>query len=495
VLVLMEAIGPETGKPADADPARRHAIRLRTCSVTTDPAGGLFDEQPSQDAVPVTEISWGVEDALPFPLCLSSRRGTSFYRDVSVALGNIVLVDHGLTVAKEDLPIVPRSDRTPARIPRRRSDRCAEPEVIQTPLRYRPALARSPLTYASAYRADDVEASAASVMRWDIESLMPAIWLNDEDVSGEPWRPVRDLLSSTDQDARFVVEVEDDGTACLRFGDDRFGKRPTRGSRLAATYRVGNGTRGNVGRESIAHLVSAQGGLEPLIERVWNPMAARMGTDPEPLEQVRQKAPAAFREQERAVTPEDYVARARDCRTDLQKAAATFRWTGSWRTVFVTADRLGGGAADPTFKRELRACLDRYRMAGHDLEIDDPIPVALEIDMQVCVQPDYFAEAVRTALLDLFSNRRLPDGRKGLFHQDNFSFGQSVYLSPLYAAAQAVAGVQSVKITKFQRRGLDSPSGIDEGRLDMGRLEIPRLDNDPNYRERGVFTLTLTGGR
>ena len=57
-------------------------------------------------------------------------------------------------------------------------------------------------------------------------------------------------------------------------------------------------------------------------------------------------------------------------------------------------------------------------------------------------------------LLEVFSNRVLPDGRRGVFHPDNFTFGQTVYLSPLYAAAQAVAGVDSVVITKFQRQGM-----------------------------------------
>jgi hypothetical protein len=28
----------------------------------------------------------------------------------------------------------------------------------------------------------------------------------------------------------------------------------------------------------------------------------------------------------------------------------------------------------------------------------------------------------------------------------------------------------------------------------MGRLEIARLDNDPNFPERGTLTLTLGGG-
>jgi len=98
-------------------------------------------------------------------------------------------------------------------------------------------------------------------------------------------------------------------------------------------------------------------------------------------------------------------------------------------------------------------------------------------------------------LLDLFSNRILPDGRRGVFHPDNFTFGQTVYLSPLYAAAQSVTGVDSVKITKFQRQGIDSTEALEAGKLELQRLEVARLDNDPNFPERGVFTLLVLGGR
>ena len=70
-----------------------------------------------------------------------------------------------------------------------------------------------------------------------------------------------------------------------------------------------------------------------------------------------------------------------------------------------------------------------------------------------------------------------------------------MYLSPLYAAAQAVEGVASVQITTFQRQGSRrSDSRWRDGRLTLGRLEIARLDNDPNFPERGVFRLQL-GGR
>jgi hypothetical protein len=134
-------------------------------------------------------------------------------------------------------------------------------------------------------------------------------------------------------------------------------------------------------------------------------------------------------------------------------------------------------------------------MAGHDLEIDTPRYVPLEIAMFVCVKPDYFRSHVREALLEVFSNDTLPDGKKGVFHPDFFTFGQTVHLSPIYAAAQAVAGVASVQITTFRRQDRPETSGLANGFLAMNRLEIARLDNDPNFAEHGIFKLTLGGGK
>ena len=58
-----------------------------------------------------------------------------------------------------------------------------------------------------------------------------------------------------------------------------------------------------------------------------------------------------------------------------------------------------------------------------------------------------------------------------------------------------MAGVASVEITVFQRQGLPETSGLTIGFLKMDRLEIARLENDPNFVEHGVFTLNLGGGR
>jgi predicted phage baseplate assembly protein len=227
---------------------------------------------------------------------------------------------------------------------------------------------------------------------------------------------------------------------------------------------------------------------------VRNPMPATGGIDPETMDQIRRDAPQAFRTQKRAVTEADYAHRA-ETDTSVQRAAATFRWTGSWHTVFITVDRFDGLPLTPQFEADLEREIEPFRMAGHDLEINTPRYVSLEIAMFVCVKSDYFRSDVGAALLEIFSNRTLADGRKGLFQPDFFTFGQTVYLSKLYAAAEAVAGVASVEITTFQRQGLPETSGLTNGFLVMNRLEIARLDNDPNFPERGIFKLDLGGGR
>jgi predicted phage baseplate assembly protein len=232
-----------------------------------------------------------------------------------------------------------------------------------------------------------------------------------------------------------------------------------------------------------------------LIVAVTNPLPAAGGIDAQTIEEVRQNAPSAIRKQERAVTTDDYAEVSRRCDAGIQRAAATFRWTGSWRTVFLTVDRIGGARVDDLFEDGLRRCLERYRMAGHDVEVDGPRYVSLEVEMVVCVKRNYFSADVKAALLEVFSNRYLPDGRRGVFHPDNFTFGQPVYLSSLYAAAQAVQGIDSVELTKFQRQGIDSTEAIDAGQLSLERLEIARLDNDPNFPERGVFNLIMRGGQ
>ncbi|WDF36118.1 putative baseplate assembly protein [Streptomyces sp. T12] len=90
LLILEEVKGPRTGTPGDADPSHRQVVRLT--SVT--PAVDRIEDQP------VLEVAWAAADALRFPLCLTTRGGRDCLpvEDVSLARGNVVLVDHGRTL-------------------------------------------------------------------------------------------------------------------------------------------------------------------------------------------------------------------------------------------------------------------------------------------------------------------------------------------------------------------------------------------------------------
>jgi predicted phage baseplate assembly protein len=287
----------------------------------------------------------------------------------------------------------------------------------------------------------------------------------------------------------FVVETELDGSATLRFGDNVLGKRPAAGATFTATYRVGSGTSGNVGAKALARVVSS----DTRIKRVWNPLPASGGADPESLEQVRQYAPQAFRVQERAVTEADYVELSKR-RADVQHAAATLRWTGSWYTAFVTVDRRGGLTVDAPYRREMRSHLDRYRLAGYDLEINSPVFVPLEIVLKVCVKAGYFRSDIKETLLRVFSSSTLRGGERGFFHPDNFTFGQPLHLSQIYEAAMAVDGIDSVEVTTFQRWGKAANQERDKGVLTPGPVEVIRLDNDPNFPENGKIEFHMMGG-
>jgi hypothetical protein len=461
LLVFVERLGPVTGRPEDARLSQRHAVRL-----TADPADASdFLAGPTS----VVEIEWHPDDALPFPLCLHEFGGQLS----SVALGNAALADHGLTVTGESFAVPEDGTFSPT---------LARPAVSQQ-VPYDDAVARGTKTGPDGLRQRRAAGDALAV---DPTQAVPHVALQGE---GETWEPVRTLLESDAFAPEFVAETEDSGLMTLRFGDGVLGRKPRGGETYTASYRIGNGTPGNVGADALSDVVAAI----PRVTHARNPLPATGGTDPEDVELVRQYAPAAFRVQERAVTEVDY-AEVCERHPEVMRAAATRRYTGSWYTMFVTVDRAGGTPVDAAFRQELEAFFDRYRLAGGDVEIDGPSFVALDIELHVCVTPGYIAVDVERHLYDVFSSGITSSGALGYFAPDNWTFGQTVYLSPIVAAAMAVPGVDRVTPTVFQRYRELAAGELAGGRLAIGRLEIAQLDNDPSRPENGRLLLDMDGG-
>jgi hypothetical protein len=459
VLFFEEVLSPTTNDESDANKNHRHAVRLKKVS---EP---ITDEITGDSII---NIEWLEEDALPFPLCLTAKvveNGSTQVKTISVARGNIVLADHGLKIESQEL--IPNS----------------------APLNsiYRPWLKHTNISVLQTYlHESDKKTAASKILLQYPQKSLPDITLIEND---ETWKVSRDLLASNRFSTEFVAETEQDGITYLRFGDDIMGKRPDGGFHPSATYRIGNGKSGNVGRDSITRVVWDSTG----IIKVRNPLPARGGTNPETMAEAKEFAPQAFRTQERAVTEADYAEKA-ELHPEVQKAAARFHWTGSWHTVFVTIDRKNGLDVDDDFKNEIVMHLENYRMAGYDLEIRQPQFVPLDIELSVCVKPGYFMTNVNESLLEVFSSYDLPDGTRGFFHPDNFTFGQRVFLSAIYKRAMDIAGVESVEAKTFKRWAKKPSTELADGYLKPEELEIIRLDNDPSFPENGKIKFNMFGG-
>ena len=233
-------------------------------------------------------------------------------------------------------------------------------------------------------------ASATATIAADPRAARPAVELAGHAARR---RPSRGRRSSTCWRATATRRVRRRGRA-RRLRDAALRRRrprpPARDGHVVRARRTASATAspGNVGAGAIAHVATLNGA----ILGATNPLPAAGGTDPEPADAVRRDAPEAYLVQERAVTEDDY-ARVSERDPHVQRAAATFRWTGSWHTVFVTADRSAALAVDDPFEAELRSHLEPFRMAGYDLEVDGPRFVPLDVGLHVCVEPEYFRVA------------------------------------------------------------------------------------------------------
>ncbi|HEX8261865.1 MAG TPA: putative baseplate assembly protein [Allosphingosinicella sp.] len=480
LLILEERIPFGRSALDPPDPSHRQVVRL-----AADPV----EAKDEVMGVTVVRVDWHEEDALRFPLTLREEAGVP----AAVAIGNVVLADEGRTI---DYGLAPNQAGADAIAVGGPDDTGLLPDDgAGTRLRYR--LDAGSVVYAPAWESEEaVERSAAAALAPDPAEAVAQVRLAGD---GESWAAVPDLLATDRFTPAVKVEPAEGGGAYVLFGDGAAGRLPSEGAVFQARIRVGGGRRGNVAADGIGHVVAAGA---PLIAGIRNPVAASGGLDAEPTTAIRIAAPFAFRRQRRAVTPGDYAAAAME-HDDVQRAQAKRRWTGSWHTVFLAVDRLGGREVDAAFEESLRRHLASRRLAGHDLEIVPPRFVPLDVAFYICVCADHYPADVERDLLDAFSSGYSRNGQPGFFHPDNFSFGDNVHLSRLIARGMAVEGVlwMGVRDAAGQAVGrfgrLDQPD-VDyeaDGEIPIAADEVARLDNDPNYPDFGRLRLIMAGGR
>ena len=272
----------------------------------------------------------------------------------------------------------------------------------------------------------------------------------------------RDTLAFSQSGQRdYVVEVDADDRAMIRFGDGTFGAIPPAGAQIRVTYRAGGGQAGNVLAGTVTTVVDSPQ-LVLLGAKVTNPEPATGGAEREDIAHAVRQAPAVFRSLRRAVTAADYEALALS-----YEGVGKVRAVGTgWNVVTLFVAPEGGGKVSDVLAAGLRGYLEDKRMLGQIVEIADVDYVPVRVTAQIAVRSFAVAadvvEQVRQVMADLLAF-------------DRVDFRQTIYLSRFYEVSQDVPGVVFVNITEFRRGDTADPLVDPRGTLVLGPNEVPTL--------------------
>lgn len=496
-----------------------HIIRL----IRVERSGARRD-----DGTPLTRIQWAFDDALPRDIPIGVLNNGD---PASILRGNLIMADHGRTILAESLPPVPEAVSARYRPDLSRpgltfaapfsetAGLSAADMLRQNPQDAVPALKllsghpsqtlhNTPLPLAHQHEAirdlferfalvltDNIESDSLSAdlllvrdlgksEQYIVERLMDGTFTIYGDGG---WQVKRDLLNSDPFSGHFSVEMEEDGRARLRFGFGGVGRSPEAGGRYMAQYRIGSGTAGNIGPQTLRHMII---GFETgqHIEHLYNPLPAVGGTDPESLESARLSAPFAHTVQARCITPDDY--RQTAIRHPLiTDAAVEFRQMAGRTMAMITVLRRDGHRVDVPLMVDVERMMEPYRTIGTDLAIRAPRYISLVLQIHVVLRKGAYREPVRQAMLSAF------DTQTGFFRADRFRLGQAVYLSEVVAAADDVSGVERVRVDAFHRTDQvttpDQPADV----IRIGPREVIGIETLPGSSIPRHLSISLEGGR
>jgi hypothetical protein len=480
-LLIEEKRNPETGTVNGRDKTARQRLTLLEGD---DAAESIFDPLAGEWLV---RVRWRKDDALERRYCFLTRcPGQPVTTGVSAFHGNLVFASQGRPYRTRFHP--PGTDLAPTDTSQLRYTDEAHYEF--TPWGVLCTLPSGPLAYR------DTPPGGERPTRSTLEITVGGF--------ATPWQERSDLIESDAAAEHFLVETDEHAISRVRFGNDVNGWALPQDAVVTGEYQIGRGSQGNVGPDTLT-------GFDPAaaaVTAVWNPFDVTDGRDPEPVAEILRRVPLAYRgRQLRAVTLEDYARRAEEL-PGVAHARAQYAWTGSWRTVRVALDPRGTTELAESLRREVADYLDAVRLIGEDLEVRAARLAPLDILLRACVHIDYWPEDLAAELEQAFSEGYAPDGRRGFFHPDAWTFGQPLYASQLIGRALQVPGVERVLLVSMRRWNARSgPTGTtvtldpeDLPELAVSRIEVEpgeiiRVANDPSRLDHGRIRFDILGGR
>lgn len=284
----------------------------------------------------------------------------------------------------------------------------------------------------------------------------------------DTWELRSSLIFSQHNDKHYFIETDENDYTTVYFGDNVYGQIPEIGAEIIATYRVGGGAGGNVGSNKIT-VISKSPQLQSLSlpANVTNEIPASGGKDRESIEHAIKFAPKVFRSLNRAVTEKDFINLALSYPGVAKARAVSSGWNKV--TLYIVPESVQCQKPTDTFKEELIGFFEDKRMVGTFVNIQDPICVPFDIWLKVTVAYNYFADEIK---------KRVEEAIKALFKLDNVDFGQSMYLSKVYEAVEALDGVDDTYVYLFNRRDeleFKDKRKVKDGVVKLDVYEIPIL--------------------
>ena len=491
-LLIQEHRNPRTGLIPGRNPAKRQVLTL-----VADGAEAIHDPVTNEWLV---RVHWEKSSALQFDYCFTvdcpsdnPATASGAVQNVSLFHGNVVEVFHGrkqTTIFKDEGTELKTTD--PAKPLEFHYERTRWGTICRLP--------SVPLAYRQTPPGGDIP---------PMSTLDVSV-----DPGADTWDEVSSLIHSDDSSENgdhFVVETDENRRSCLRFGNGTNGRELPAGAEVTCTYQYGLPLDGNVGADTIVNFAADTVIASPVAPAIvlracWNPFDVTNGIDREPTTEIIRRVPEAYRyRQLRAVTLDDYVRRAEEIQ-GVSRAAAQYAWTGSWRTVRITIDPVGTTELSYQLRQNVADYLNAIRLIGEDLEIRPPAFVPLEINVILCAEPDVWPEDIQFVLEQEFSAGWTPDGRKGFFHPDEWTFGQPLYASQIIGRALQVQGVEHAVGQKIISGGTDkwisvsikrwnSPFAPAESLTQLAPNEIILVESDSDHLEHGSITFQVKGGR
>lgn len=459
-LLIEEWLNPTTGAAADRNPLKRQLLTLTHAKLLADPL----------TAAPVVRVSWRQQDALTFNYCFVVSVDGVRVPNVSLFHGNLVDMVQGNLVqfqyAPPGTPIVPG-------IYNFQLNAAGAAECRLPP--YFPVL-------------------WTKTTPGGLEPSISTVQVSVTDASGSTtWEEQPDLVHSDGvADRHFVVETDELRRNLIRFGDGTNGIALPDDAIVTCSWLTGHGPDGNIGQDSLVNF-DPTGMPDIALGTVWNPFDVTDGLPPETANVIRRRVPEAFLyRQARAITLDDYVARAEEV-AGVSKAAASYMWTGSWRTVRVVVDPEGTTLLSDSLRAAVEQQLDAIHLIGEDIEVRAPQYVPLIVTIAICVSKDYWIDDVAPIVEQAFSNSYIADGQQAFFNPDRWTFGQALYASQIEGVLIRIEGVEHVISIQMLRWWNQSVSSREE--MAMAPEEIVLVTNDPSRMELGSISFTYQGGR